>query len=141
MKKITLLPIICLMLCLTAACAEHTKIYTNINEFATFSEMTQDGTDSISVKFDHDDGDYYEFIIEDENNIEEIMSIIFSLKFSEGSTHPIPPGNNTRIIINQGENRFSLSVRYIAQDNMYYYFGSALQSKIYDLAIEFGVNQ
>ena len=69
------------MLCLTAACAEHTKIYTNINEFAAFSEMTQDGTDSISVKFDHDDGDYYEFIIEDETTSKRSCQLFFPWNF------------------------------------------------------------
>ena len=138
MKKIVWLSMICVLMGLLVACADDAKIYTHINEFPRFSNMTQDGTESIDVKFDIG-GESCEFIIEDENDIKAVMEIIFSLEFSKGHAEPLAPGDNTSITINQGERRVNVSVRYIAQDDRNYYLGNTLQSKIYDIAEQYGV--
>ncbi len=137
MKKIMpLISVLCILICLFTACSD--EKYTRIDEFPQFAEMTQTGTDSITVRFDNDDGGYFEFTVENETDIDAVMSIVFSLEFSDGSKEHAAPGNNSYITINQGANRFDMSVRYIAADDRYYYFGTDLQTKIYDLAAKAG---
>ena len=98
MKKFVLFLSCCLLICFLAACQ---KEINSITDFPKFSDMTQDGTESINVEFDVG-GDCYEFIIEDEEAINEVMEIIFTLEFSKGHTEPLFPGVNTRITIHQG---------------------------------------
>lgn len=135
MKKFAWISVVCVCMCLFVSCQ---KEINSITDFSKFSDMTQDGTESIDVKFDIG-GDYFEFIIEDEKEINAVMEIIFSLEFSKGHTEPLSPGSNTRLTVNQGENHFNMSVRYIAQDDRIYYLDNALQSKISDIAEQYGV--
>lgn len=126
-----------LMLVLMASLAGCAKEINGINDFSRYSGMKQE-TDRIEVTFDNHSGAPFYFTIEDQADIEEIMSIIFSSAF-EKIGKEINDGDNTSIRIIQGENEYSMHINHNKEGDYFFAFSTdKLQSKIIELAREAG---
>ena len=66
---------------------EPSKEITTISDFSKFADMTRE-TDKIEVEFDNYSGYPFYFTIEDQEDIEDIMNIIFSASFTKMGTEP-----------------------------------------------------
>ena len=82
------------------------KEITTISDFSRFADMTRE-TDKIEVEFDNYSGYPFYFTIEDQEDIEEIMNIIFSASFTKMGTEP-NGGDHTSITIIQGEKEYKM---------------------------------
>ena len=128
------LALITLLLCLVG-CAKEVN---TITDFSKFSDMTQDGTDKIEVTFDNHSGAPFYFAVEDQEDIDEIMDIIFALSF-EQMKQDVNGGSNTSIKIIQGEKTYSMGVMRNYEGKTGYTFTTTeLQDKIIELAREAG---
>ena len=135
MKK--LIALILAMFCVLGlvGCA---KEINSITDFSSFADMTKDGTDKIEVTFDNYSGYPFYFTIENQEDIDEIMDIIFSATF-EKMRQEVNGGSNTSIKICQGENVYSMGVmRNYEGKNGYAFTTTVLQDKIIELAREAG---
>lgn len=135
-KKL-LIPLLLIISCMFAlvGCSNPVKHITDMERFADM----QESADSIEVEFDNYTGKPYMFTIEDENDIAEIMNIVLTEELNNIGKGDIPPGDNTFIIIHQGEKSYSLSVRINSEKGTYYAFATdKLQSKIIALATAWG---
>ncbi len=134
MKKIisAIICFLCLVITIVslAGCSNPIKHITDMERFADM----QESADSIEVEFDNHTGKPFKFTIEDENDIAEIMNIVLTEELANmGKDYP-PVGDNTWIIIHQGEKSYRLSVRYNSEKDVYYGYSFDLQSKIIELA-------
>lgn len=113
------------------------KGITTITDFSKFADMTRE-TDKIEVEFDNYSGYPFYFTIEDQEDIEEIMNIIFSATFTKMGTEP-NGGDHTSITIIQGEKEYKMHA-FMNKEGQYYYSFSTteLQLKINELAREAG---
>lgn len=135
MKKLIafVLTLVCLLS--LVGCA---KEINTITDFSKFADMTKDGTDKIEVTFDNNTGTPFYFTIEDKEDIDEIMDIIFSASF-EQMREEVNGGSHTSIKILQGENVYSMGVMRNYEGKTGYTFTSTvLQDKIIELAREAG---
>ncbi len=144
-KLIVIISVACLLIIIIALIAIVSVIITYtctkpvkyITEMDRFCNMRQTA-DSIDIEFDNHTGKPFEFTIEDESDINQIMGIIFTVELHD-LKHDYLMGDNTYITINQGGKSYSLSVRINSQDGHNYAFSTdELQSKIIDLAIKNG---
>ncbi len=119
----------------SVSCAKEVN---TITDFSKFSNMTQDGTDKIEVTFDNYSGYPFYFNIEDQENIDEIMDIIFSSSFTKMGKE-VNAGDHTSIKIIQGEKEYNLHA-FMNKEGQYYYSFSTteLQTKLQELAREAG---
>ena len=114
------------------------KEINSINDFSKLSSMKRDATDRIEVEFDNYSGAPFYFTIEDQEDIDEIMNIIFSSSFKR-MEEDASGGDHTSIRIIQGENQYKLHVFMNKEGNRYYSFEtSELQDAISGLAREAG---
>lgn len=102
-----------------------------IDDFSAYSNMLK-SADRIEVKFDNYTGSPYFFTIENKDDIEEIMELIFSDLDCVGKEFPV--GDNTFMTICQGEQSYSFSDRFISEKGKYYMFSADLHQKIYKAA-------
>ena len=126
----------CVFLAAFAACSD--KI-SSIRDIKNYSDM-QNQADKIDVEFDNGTQDGYLFTITDEEEIAEIMSIIFNTPISYGGKrNEIPPMGNTFLTIYQGEKTYTLGHRFITEGENYYFFQtSELAEKLATLAMAYG---
>lgn len=128
----------CLLMCMLFCISGCKKEITSITDFTKFNAMTQD-TDKIEVVFDNGGAPYY-FDIEDENDIDAVMEILFTSTF-ENVGSKMKDGNNTWICIIQGENRYDMHIRMNKESGNYYSFSNEdLQIEIEKLAIKAGLD-
>ena len=114
------------------------KEINTITDFSKFAGMTKNGTDKIEVTFDNNTGTPFYFTIEDKEDIDEIMDIIFSASF-EKMKQEVNGGSHTSIKIIQGENAYSMGVMRNYEGKTGYACSSTeLQNKIIDLARKAG---
>ena len=117
---------------------ENEKEVNTITDFSKFSDMTKDGTDKIEVTFDNNTGVPFYFTIEEKEDIDEIMDIIFSASF-EKMRKEVKGGSNTSIKILQDETTYSMGVmRNYEGQNGYTFTSTELQDKIIELARKAG---
>lgn len=134
MRKIILVFTVCCILfgicAVTAGCSSIERI-TDIDFYADMQRQT----DKIDVDFDNGTQEGFKFTLTDENDIEEIMDIIFSDTLNDLGKEPQPPGGNTYITVYQGEKAYSLSVHFITVNGRLYTFSTRrLSDKILELA-------
>ena len=136
MKKLIALTLaLVLLLCCLVGCAKEVN---TITDFSKFEGMTKDGTDKIEVTFDNYSGYPFYFTIEDKDDIDEIMEIIFSASFNKMEKE-VNGGDHTSIKIIQGENEYNLHAFMNKEGRYYYSFTTTeLLSKIQELAKETG---
>ena len=133
-KTISLILAFILLMCM-AGCA---KEINTVTDFSKFADMTKDGTNKIEVTFDNHSGEPFYFDIEVQEDIEDIMDIIFASSF-ESKQKEVNPGDNTSITIIQGEKEYHLHARVNKEGQYYYSFSTAdLQTKLQELAREAG---
>ena len=140
MKRLTALIIMLAMIMSFVGCAgdDGTAQISTITDFKRFAEMSRD-TDRIDVTFDTLSGYPFYFTIEDSNDIEEVMNIIFSSSLNKLGEE-VNDGNHTYIKIVQGDDTYTMSVSSNKEGKYYYSFSSTdLADKITILAIEAGV--
>ena len=116
---------------------ENEKEVNTITDFSKFADMTRE-TDKIDVEFDNYSGYPFYFTIEDQEDIEEIMDIIFSASFTKMGTEP-NAGDHTSITIIQGEKEYKMHAFMNKEGQYYYSFSNTdLLTKIQELAREAG---
>ena len=115
-----------------------TKEVNTVTDFSKFEGMTKDGTDKIEVTFDNYSGYPFRFTIEDKDDIDEIMEIIFSASFNR-MEEEVNGGDHTSIKIIQGERAYNMHAFMNKEGRYYYSFTTTeLLSKIQELAKEAG---
>ena len=108
-----------------------------ITDFSKFSNMTRE-TSKIEVTFDNNTGAPFYFTIEDQEDIDEIMNIIFNDTF-ENMGEEVNDGNHSSIRIIQGERTYDMSLSANKEGKYYYSFSTTdLYDKIIELAREAG---
>ena len=108
-----------------------------ITDFAKFYDMTRE-TNKIEVTFDNNSGEPFYFTIEDKEDIDEIMNIIFTDAF-ENMGEEVNDGSHSSIKIIQGQRTYVLSLSANKEGKYYYAFSTSdLQDKIIELAREAG---
>ena len=108
-----------------------------ITDFTKFYDLTRE-TDKIEVTFDNNSGIPFYFTIEDKEDIDEIMNIIFTDTF-ENIGEEVNDGNHSSIKIIQGERTYDMSVSANKEGKYYYSFSTTdLYDKIIELAREAG---
>lgn len=129
-----ILALITLLLCLFGC----TKKINTITDFSKFYDMTQYGTDKIEVTFDNYSGSPFYFTVEQQEDIDEIMDIIFSSSFTKMGKE-MNGGDHTSMKIIQGEKKYKLHA-FMNKEGQYYYSFSTtdLLTKIQELAREVG---
>lgn len=121
----------CILLFSSVGCSDEISSITDVEWYSDMRKQT----DKIDVDFDNDTQEIFKFSITDEEEIGEIMEIIFSDTLLDLGKQLKPPGNNTYITIYQGEKAYILSVLYIeVGDKLYAFSTRALSNKIYALA-------
>ena len=116
---------------------ESEKEVNTITDFSRFADMTKDGTDKIEVTFDNHSGSPFYFTIEDKENIDEIMDIIFSSSFDKCGE--MNDGSHTSIKIIQGEKEYTMHISRNKEGESYYSFSTSdLFLKINELGEEAG---
>ena len=135
MKKTMSLVLVFMLLACLVGCS---KDVNTITDFSKFSDMTQDGTDKIEVTFDNYSGYPFYFTIDAQEDIDEIMDIIFSSSFTKMEKE-VNGGDHTSMKIIQGEKEYQLHT-FMNKEGQYYYSFSTtdLQTKIQELAREAG---
>ena len=127
--------IMCLIFSLSAC--EKNKQIDCINDFSEYASMTREA-DRIEVTFDNNTGTPFYFTIEDKDDIDEIMEIIFSASFNKMEKE-VNGGDHTSMKIIQGENEYNLHAFMNKEGRYYYSFTTTeLLSKIQELAKEAG---
>lgn len=138
--KRTLIALISTILCcllLFAGCAENKEII-YITDVERYADMQQQA-DKIDVDFENGTQKGFQFTITDEDDIDEIMSIIFSDTLLKYADDTLPPGFNTKITIYQGEKSYTVNVSFISENGKLYSFSTNnLKDKITVLAVAAG---
>ena len=113
------------------------KEINSISDFSKFSGMTKE-TDRIEVTFDNYSGYPFYFTIEDREDLDEIMDIIFSSSFNKMKDE-VNGGDHTSLKIIQGDNVYNMHTFMNKEGRHYYSFATTdLQNKIRELAEEAG---
>ena len=135
MKKTLSLMLVFMLLACLVGCSKEVN---SITDFSKFFDMTRDGTDKIEVTFDNYSGAPFYFTIEDQEDVDEIMNIIFSSSFKKMEKE-VNDGDHTSMKIIQGEKEYQLHA-FMNKEGQYYYSFSTpdLQTKIQELAREAG---
>lgn len=138
LKIIFLLLLTCCFAVMFSACSScqnnDSQNISSIFDIDFYADM-QRQADKIDVVFDNGTQKRFKFSITDENDIEEIMDIIFSDSLLDLGKELQPPGGNTYITIYQGEKAYSLSVYFITVNSRLYTFSTRrLSDKILELA-------
>ena len=108
-----------------------------ITDFSKFSNMTRE-TSKIEVTFDNNTGAPFYFTIEDQEDIDEIMNIIFTDTF-DNIGEEVNDGNHSSMKIIQGERTYDMSLSANKEGKYYYSFSTTdLYDKIIELAREAG---
>ena len=102
---------------------ENEKEVNTITDFSKFADMTKDGTDKIEVTFDNHSGYPFYFTVEDKEDIDEVMNIIFSSSFDRCSE--TNDGSHTSIKIIQGEKEYSMHISTNKEGEHYYSFSTS----------------
>ncbi len=119
MKKLIML---CLALVLVLSMAGCGQKIEKITDLERFEGMAKDA-DKIEVSYDNNSGIPYNFVIIDQAKIDEVMEVILSSNLEKIDGSPMP-GDNTSLVIYQGDNQYSLGVRANKEGDNYYNFAT-----------------
>lgn len=116
-----ILALITILLCLVG-CTDTPKKLVELEEY---SSMTIDGTSSIEVVYDYIEGEFttYEFVIDDQETIEKIMTEVFNLELKNYPKNQDIDVYQQWIIVKQNNNEYHIDLtlafegekRYICQ--------------------------
>ena len=111
MKKILALSLaIVALLCCLVGCSKKNKLV----ELEEYSSMTIDGTSSIEVVYDYIEGEFttYEFVIDDQETIEKIMTEVFNLELKNYPKNQDIDVYQRWITVKQGDNEYLIDLTY-----------------------------
>ena len=125
MKKMTALLLIVMLMLFSVGCDILNQSPSKLVELEKYSTMTIDGTISIEVVYDYVEGEFttYEFVIEDQETIEKIMTEVFNLELKNYPKNQDIDVYQRWIIVKQNNNEYHIDLtlafdgekRYICQ--------------------------
>ena len=119
MKKLTALLLVVMLMLFSVGCDILNQSPSKLVELEKYSAMTIDGTTSIEVVYDYIDGEFttYEFVIEDQETIEKIMSEIFNTELKDYPENRDIDFYQRWIIVHQGDVEYHINLCYISDEN------------------------
>ena len=125
MKKLTALLLVVMLMLFSVGCDILNQSPSKLVELEEYSAMTIDGTTSIEVVYDYIEGEFttYEFVIEDQETIEKIMSEIFNTELKAYPDNQDIDFYQRWIIVHQGDVEYHIDLCYNSDENgnMYLY--------------------
>ena len=118
MKKLTTLLLVVMLMLFSVSCDILIQSPTKLIELEKYSNMTIDGTTSIEVVYDYIEGEFntYEFVIEDQETIEKIMSEIFNTELKDYPDDQDIDFYQCWITVKQGDNEYLINLAYTSDN-------------------------
>ena len=119
MKKLTALLLVVMLMLFSVGCDILYQSPSKLVELEQYSAMTIDGTTSIEVVYDYIEGEFntYEFVIEDQETIEKIMSEIFNTELKDYPDDQDIDFYQRWIIVHQGDVEYHINLCYNSDEN------------------------
>ena len=119
MKKLTALLLVVMLMLFSVGCDILNQSPSKLVELEEYSAMTIDGTTSIEVVYDYIEGEFntYEFVIEDQETIEKIMSEIFNTELKDYPDDQDIDFYQRWIIVHQGDVEYHINLCYNSDEN------------------------
>ena len=119
MKKLTALLLVVMLMLFSVGCDILNQSPSKLVELEEYSAMTIDGTTSIEVVYDYIEGEFttYEFVIEDQETIEKIMSEIFNTELKAYPDNQDIDFYQRWIIVHQGDVEYHINLCYNSDEN------------------------
>ena len=119
MKKLTALLLVVMLMLFSVGCDILNQSPSKLVDLEKYSAMTIDGTTSIEVVYDYIDGEFttYEFVIEDQETIEKIMSEIFNTELKAYPDNQDIDFYQRWIIVHQGDVEYHINLCYNSDEN------------------------
>ena len=119
MKKLTTLLLVVMLMLFSVGCDILNQSPSKLVELEEYSAMTIDGTTSIEVVYDYIEGEFntYEFVIEDQETIEKIMSEIFNTELKDYPDDQDIDFYQRWIIVHQGDVEYHINLCYNSDEN------------------------
>ena len=119
MKKLTALLLVVMLMLFSVGCDILNQSPSKLVELEQYSAMTIDGTTSIEVVYDYIEGEFttYEFVIEDQETIEKIMSEIFNTELKAYPDNQDIDFYQRWIIVHQGDVEYHINLCYNSDEN------------------------
>lgn len=119
MKKILSIFLSVLLMLFSVGCDILNQSPSKLVDLEKYSAMTIDGTTSIEVVYDYIDGEFttYEFVIEDQETIEKIMSEIFNTELKAYPDNQDIDFYRRWIIVHQGDVEYHIDLCYNSDEN------------------------
>ena len=119
MKKMTALLLIVMLMLFSVGCDILNQSPTKLVELEKYSTMTIDGTISIEVVYDYVEGEFttYEFVIEDQETINKIMTEIFNTELKDYPDDRDINFYQRWIIVHQGDIEYHINLCYNSDEN------------------------
>ena len=119
MKKLTALLLVVMLMLFSVGCDILNQSTSKLVDLEKYSAMTIDGTTSIEVVYDYIDGEFttYEFVIEDQETIEKIMSEIFNTELKDYPDDRDIDFYQRWIIVHQGDVEYHIDLCYNSDEN------------------------
>ena len=119
MKKLTALLLVVMLMLFSVGCDILNQSPSKLVDLEKYSAMTIDGTTSIEVVYDYIEGEFttYEFVIEDQETIEKIMSEIFNTELKAYPDNQDIDFYQRWIIVHQGDVEYHINLCYNSDEN------------------------
>ena len=119
MKKLTALLLVVMLMLFSVGCDILNQSPSKLVDLEKYSAMTIDGTTSIEVVYDYIEGEFttYEFVIEDQETIEKIMSEIFNTELKAYPDNQDIDFYQRWIIVHQGDIEYHINLCYNSDEN------------------------
>ena len=119
MKKLTAILLVVMLMLFSVGCDILNQSPSKLVELEEYSAMTIDGTTSIEVVYDYIEGEFttYEFVIEDQETIEKIMSEIFNTELKDYPDDRDIDFYQRWIIVHQGDVEYHINLCYNSDEN------------------------
>lgn len=119
MKKLTALLLVVMLMLFSVGCDILNQSPSKLVDLEKYSAMTIDGTTSIEVVYNYIDGEFttYEFVIEDQETIEKIMSEIFNTELKAYPDNQDIDFYQRWIIVHQGDVEYHINLCYNSDEN------------------------
>ena len=119
MKKMTALLLIVMLMLFSVGCDILNQSPSKLVELKKYSTMTIDGTISIEVVYDYVEGEFttYEFVIEDQETINKIMTEVFNIELKEYPDDRDINFYQRWIIVHQGDIEYHINLCYNSDEN------------------------
>ena len=119
MKKMTSLLLIVMLMLFSVGCDVLNQSPSKLVELEKYSTMTIDGTISIEVVYDYVEGEFttYEFVIEDQETINKIMTEVFKIELKEYPDDRDIDFYQRWIIVHQGDIEYHINLCYNSDEN------------------------